>query len=153
VIVLLDEGAGLSVRRVGPWDRLQARLRASALDRQLAAGTSPESTATLAIHASHLCAPAQRRLLARRLEQIVETADAPARRTQVPVCRAAVRRARHELDQVAGRLSGPGPVDVRAIARLRALISDGTGPLYRPSHIDGLRNELHAALASMDVHG
>ena len=55
------------------------RLRASALDQELAAGTSPEATVALAVHAGRLCRPAQRRLLARSLTRIVAASELPAR--------------------------------------------------------------------------
>jgi len=151
MIVLLEEGAGLGLRRVRWWDRLVVRARASALDRALAAGASPERNVSLAVHAGRLCEPAQRRLLSRSLTRIVATLDAPAgRRTIAPVCRPAVRQAQAELAALAVRLSGSGPVDVHGVARVRLLLTDGTGPLYQPGPPERLRHELAALLAALN---
>ncbi|MFZ0249639.1 MAG: hypothetical protein WAL61_06815 [Acidimicrobiales bacterium] len=154
MIVLLDEGTGLGLRRVRWRDRLAVRARASALDDRLAAGASPESSVMLALHAAHLCHPSQRRVLARSLTRVVATADAPqARRLRAPVCRAAVRQARAELAAVAGRLTASGPVDVRGVARVRTLLADGTGPLYQPAPGRHLRHELAEVLQALDFAG
>ena len=120
MIVLVDEAAGLGLRRVRWKDRVVARVRTSALDRQLAAGSSPESSVPLALHAGRLCEPTARQVLARSLTRIVAAADDPtARRLTAPVHRPAVQSARAELVTVADRLvavgshrragGGPGP--------------------------------------------
>jgi hypothetical protein len=154
MIVVLEEGTGLGLRRVRWRDRLAVRIRASALDEQLVAGTSPESSVTLALHAGHLCEPAQRRVLARSLTKIVAAADAPVgRRLRAPVCRGTVQQSRAELAAVAGRLVASGPVGVRGVARLRTLLADGTGPLYRSAAPGGLQQELGHVLAALDSFG
>ncbi len=154
VIVLLEEGAGLGLRRVRWWDRLLVRARTSVLDRELAAGASPESSLALAIHAGRLCEPAQRWLLARSLTRVIAVSDAPAgRRLKAPVCRPSVRRARDELSAVVGRLTASGPVGVQGVARIRELLADGTGPLYQPAQPEQLRGRLVDALAALDPFG
>ncbi|MGO8824763.1 MAG: hypothetical protein ACLQU9_05935 [Acidimicrobiales bacterium] len=151
MIVLLQQGASLGLRRVRVRDRLRARLRASALDHQLAAGASPESSVALALHATHLCESSHCRLLAHSLTRLAAASDAPARsRLTAPVCRATVRRARAEIDAVVDRLEATVPVDVRGVARIRILLADGTGPLYRDSSADHLSTELRTALAEME---
>ncbi len=150
MIVVLEDGAHLDLRRVRWRDRLAVRARASALDAALAAGTSPDSSISLALHAGRLCGPAHRRLLARTLGRIVAAAEAPTGRRLTPVCRSAVQQVRPELASLAGRLSASGPVDVRGLARLRLLLEDGTGPLYPPARRDQLRAELTAVLAALD---
>ncbi len=151
MIVVLEEDAGLGLRRVRMRDRLLARLRASALDHELAGGASPESSIALALHAALLCGPSQRRILARSLTRIAAAADTSRRsRLKMPVCRSAVRGARTELDAVVDRLVASGPVDVRGVARIRSLLADGTGPLYRQSAGGRLRADFRAALAEMD---
>ena len=135
-------------------DRLVARVRAAALDRRLAAGASPEASVQLAVHAGRLCATTERQVLARSLTRIVAAADAPmARRLTAPVDRPAVRRARAELAAVAGRLVASGPVNVQGVARVRILVADGTGPLYRPAAPERLRRELIEALTALDSLG
>ena len=151
MIVLLEQGDGLRLRRVRVWDRLSARIRAAALDRALAAGTSPESGVTLAVHAQHLHNGAQRSLLARSLRRVGDSSQAPsAQHLHAPVDRQAVRRARPELEALAARLASSEPLDVRGVARVRTLLADGTGPLYREREPGRLRRELVATLASMD---
>ena len=150
-IVVLDLGAGLGLRRVRVRDRLVARIRRPALDRELAAGASPESSVALAVHARYLCRPEQRRLLARSLTEIGAASRAPAaRRLRAPIALHAVARARAELAAVVDRLAEAGPVDVRGVARIRDLLADGTGPLYRERRPGHLREELLAARRAMD---
>lgn len=145
MIVLLENDGDLRLRRVRWRDRLTARLRAGALDAALVAGAPPETSVPLSLHAEHLCAPSHRRLLARSLRRLVAVSEAPAtRRRSVPVNRAAVLRARGELESLADRLASAGPLDVRGVAKLRALLSDGTGPLYRPATAARLDRELVA---------
>jgi len=48
------------------------------------------------------------------------------------------------------RLSAAAPVDVCGVARIRNLLTDGTGPLYREVAPGGLNRELLAALRAMD---
>jgi hypothetical protein len=153
-VVVLEEDSGLGLRRVRWRDRLLVRARASALDHDLAAGASPDANVPLAVHARRLCEPGQRRVLARSLARIVAAADAPtARRLRAPVCRPAVQGARAELAAVAGRLRATGPVDVHGMARIRTLLADGTGPLYRSAAPEQLRNELTAVLHALDSFG
>jgi hypothetical protein len=151
VIVVLEQGDGLRLRRVRPWDRLRAHLRAAALDRELAAGASPDSSVALAVHAEHLHAEGQRSLLARSLRRVGAAPDtAPAHRLWAPLDREAVRRTRAELEALADRLASSEPLAVRGVARVRTLLSDGAGPLYQESDPARLRHELAATLASMD---
>jgi hypothetical protein len=151
MIVVLEQDAGLGLRRVRWWNHVLVRVRASALDQELATGASPESNLALAVHAGRLCNPAQRHVLARSLTQIAAASSSPAgRRLKAPVCRPAVHRARAELAAVADRLVATGPVDVEGVARVRRLVADGTGPLYRPGSADQLRGELAAALTALE---
>jgi hypothetical protein len=154
LIVVLEQDTVLGLRRVRVRDRLVARLRRPALDRDLAAGASPESSVALAVHARYLCRPEQRRVLGQTLTEIDAASETPAsRRSKAPLAHQAISLARAELSAVAGRLAGPGPVDVRGVARIRNLLADGTGPLYRESGPRHLRNELAAALRAMDSPG
>ena len=153
-IVVVEQAAGLGLRRVRVRDRLAARIRRSTLDRELAAGASPESSVDLAVHARFLCRPEQRRVLGCTLTEIVAASETPsARRSRVPLCRTAISQAHAELEAVVGRLVAPGPVGVRGVARIRSLLADGTGPLYRESGAGHLRQELVAALRAFDSLG
>jgi hypothetical protein len=151
VIVVLEQRDGLRLRRVRLWERVAARLRSATLDRELAAGASPDSSVALAVHAEHLHADAQRSLLARSLRRVGAAPDtATARRLRALLDREAVRRAQAELEALAARLASSQPLDVRGVARVRTLLSDGTGPLYQENDPARLRRELAATLASMD---
>jgi hypothetical protein len=151
VIVLLEQGDALRLRRVRPWDRLKAQLCAAALDRALAAGSSPESSVALAVHAAHLHKGAQRSLLARSLRRVGACSEAPsAQHPHAPFDRDAVRQARAELEALAVRLASSEPLDIRGVARVRTLLVDGTGPLYGGHQPGRLRRELVATLASLD---
>jgi hypothetical protein len=152
MIVLLETDGELTMRRVRLRDRLSARFRAAALDAALVAGTSPESTVLLALHAEQLLAPAQRRLLARSLRRIVAVSEAPlGGRRAVPLNRDAVLRNREEFESLAQRLSSAEPLDVRGVAKVRTLLSDGSGPLYRAEEADRLQRELVAATSAIEL--
>jgi hypothetical protein len=149
--VLLEEGrAGLAVRRVRLRDRIRARLKSMALDRQLADGATPEASVALALHAAHVYQPAQRRILARSLTRIVDASASPPSRAATPLSRMAVVRARAELVAVVDRLNADGPVGVQGVARVRLLLADGCGPLYGNSRPDQLQRELRSALVALD---
>jgi hypothetical protein len=151
MIVLLEEDRGLTLRRVGLRERVKARLRSGSLDEALVRGASPESSAELALHARQVASPAGRQLLAQGLRRVVALADAPdTGRRAVPIASSAVRRARNQLEALAARLASEGPVDARGVARIRVLLSDGSGPLYRPSAPGRLRGELVAARSALD---
>jgi hypothetical protein len=138
--LLLESGDAVVGRRAGLRDRLTARLRAHALDRELARGVAPESCGALTLRARTLIGPSARAALARQLRRVVRD----ARGDHVWLSRVAVRRVAHELDVLADRLDAPGPVDVRGVAEARLLLTDGTGPLY----LRGATEELHARVAS-----
>jgi hypothetical protein len=149
--VLLEQECGLSVRRVRVRDRLKARVRAGALDRQLVEGAGPDTSVALALHAARVYGPSQRRILARSLSRLAGSPDSHSARLHVPVDHEAVRRAYGELEAVADRLDGEGPVSVQGVARIRLLLADGTGPLYRAARPEQLRRELQSALRALDL--
>lgn len=152
--VLIDEGRGLEVRRVRIRDRLLSRLRAAALDRELASGASPESSIALAVHARHLCEWAERSVLAQSLTRIAAAGvadDRPGRPShRIPLSQTAIRRSGAELSAVVARLEAGAPVGVQGVARIRKLLTDGTGPLYQRAAPGRLGRELRAALEAMD---
>ena len=69
------------------------------------------------------------------LERAVEEVDGPWHRggAAVPFDRPAVAEAAPLLLQVAARLRAPGPLPVEAMRLVRALATDGAGPLYARS--------------------
>jgi hypothetical protein len=151
-LLLLVSGETVTGRRAGLRDRLMARLRAGALDRELARGVAPESCGALTLRARTLIGPSARATLARQLRRVVSD----ARGGHVWLSRVAVRRpevldAAEELDLLAARLAAPGPVDVRGVAQVQLLLTDGTGPLYFRGATDELRARVADALSRLEV--
>jgi hypothetical protein len=150
MIVLLEQEAGLRLRRVRVRDRLWARLRAAELDRGLAGGASPESNVSLSLHAARVYRPSQCRTLARSLRRLADTTADTSRLHRVPLNRNAIGGAQEELDAVVDRLTAARPADARGVARIRLLLSDGAGPLYGGARPERLRRELRSALEAME---
>ena len=96
-----------------------------------------------------------RRTLARSLERLAEQADTPRppfRTAVVQPCRPQVREARPQMLTIAQRLRSNAPVGVCGVARLQALLSNGAGPCYAPSHPDALNTELRAVADLLEAH-
>jgi len=130
--------------------RMTARLRAARFDRALAVGVPAPAGSALAAHAARLTSVAERQAVARALRRAVRDAK-DTRATQsgrVPMHRANIASAEALIDEVRLRLHAPHPVSARGMARLRQLLSDGTGPLYRYGSGD-LAGRLRAVLAAL----
>jgi hypothetical protein len=114
---------------------LWARLFAARYDAEVEAGMIPFGGTPLAAHWVRLTSVRERRDVAFALCAVVRDAESAQRHgnPRAPVDRAAVRRARKVVDEVLERLTGPTPVRARGMARLRLLLADGRGPLYRAS--------------------
>jgi hypothetical protein len=151
-VLVHDERGRLTLRRLRPWHRVLARARAARLDRELAAGMSPEASATLAARALRLTSPGFRRDLATSLQRILAAAGDPpalprspataARPPRIPPRPERVRQSAPLLAALASRLAAPGPVPAQGVATLSQLLADGTGPLYHQAS----RNDLRALL-------
>jgi len=167
MLVLLDEADCPVASPARLRDRLMVRVRASRLDRELAAGASPDATVALALRAQMLVQMRTRRGMARGAQRILERAmrapaaglpPAPAAGglrmpaagvLQVPVCRDRVRDSAEELGDLIRRLLGGGPVAARGVALASALLTDGSGPLYRRSNADDLQARIREALSAL----
>jgi hypothetical protein len=150
--LLLASGDAVVGRRVGLRDRLMARLQARALDRQLARGVAPETCGALTLRARTLIGPSARAALARQLRRVVsDVRGGHVWLSRVAVRRPAVLDAADELEVLADRLAAPGPVDVRGVAQVQLLLTDGTGPLYFPRETEELRARLADALSRLEV--
>ena len=110
--------------------RMTARLPAARFDRALAVGVPAPAGSALAAHAARLTSVAERQTVARALRRAVRDAkDTRATQTgRVPMHRANIASAEALIDEVRLRLHMPHPVSARGMARLRQLLSDGTGP-------------------------
>jgi len=151
--VLLDDDLGrLTLRRLRPWHRMLARCRAARLDRELADGASPESSASLAARAIRLTSMELHRDLATSLQRILAATGEPApalpgtahpspgatHPPRVPLRLARISQSAPLLAELASHLAEPGPVPVRGVAMVSQLLADGTGPLYRGACRDDL---------------
>jgi hypothetical protein len=130
--------------------RLVARLRADRLDRMIAVGVPAAVGSAQAAHEARLTSIAEREAIARSLRTTV--ADARGRglllSSRLPLHVPNITAAADVIDTVTLRLHSPQPVNARGMARLRQILTDGTGPLYRYGRGD-LRGRLGAALAAL----
>ena len=158
--VLLSDGQDrLTLRRLRPWHRMLARCAAARLDRELAAGASPETSATLAARAMHLTSVKVRRDLAASVQRILAAAGHPAQVTlasavavhppRLPLRRARISQSAVPLASLAGYLTAPGPVPVHGVAIISQLLADGTGPLYRHGCADDLSDIIENATRAL----
>jgi hypothetical protein len=123
--VLLDDDLGrLTLRRLRPWHRLLAHCLAARLDRDLAGGASPESSALLAARAMRLTSMTFRRELAASLRRM------HGRPPRVPLYLPRIRQFGSGLAELADDLVVTGPVPVQGVAMVTQVLADGTGPFY-----------------------
>jgi hypothetical protein len=147
-VLLHDDLDRLTLRRLRPWHRLLARCAAARLDRELAAGASPETNALLATRAMQLTSMTFRLDLAASLQRILAAGRQPpagmpwptgaVHPPRVTLCRAQISRSAGPLATLAGSLATPGPVSAQGVAMVSQLIADGAGPLYREACGDDL---------------
>ena len=136
----------------GPWDRFVASMLASSLDRKLAAGQLPRSSAALAIRAQQIVSPTARRELIRNWIHVLNL----ARRSPVPIssrgplCRGAVAAAEREVREMICVLAGGLPIAPRGAALARWLLIDGTGPLHNLGCPLDLSTAVREATRQMD---
>ncbi len=130
--------------------RLTALLRTGHFDRQLAVGVPPCEGSALAVHQMRLTTIAEREAIARSLRNTMREARSGSSplTSRVPLNPTNIIDAEDLIDTVTLRLHSPQPVSARGMARLRVLLADGCGPLYRFGHGD-LRGRLGAALAAL----
>jgi hypothetical protein len=130
--------------------RVTARLRACRLDRQLAVGVPAPSGSALAVHQERLTSAAEREAIARTLRHLVREAHTggPLSSSRIPVHPDNVLAAEDLIDAITLRLHSPRPISARGVARLRVVLSDGCGPMYRYGRGD-LSGRLGAALAAL----
>ncbi len=130
--------------------RLTARLRAGGLDRLIAVGVPAAPGSALAAHEARLMSMTEREAIARSLRRAVADADGRGvlLSSRIPLHRPNIKGAEDLIDAITLRLHSPRPVSARGMARLRQILADGTGPLYRFGRGD-LNGRLGAALAAL----
>jgi hypothetical protein len=134
-------------------ERLAARLLAARLDRELAAGASPESSVLLALRAEYLVRPRIRRMLSASLQRILSEAVRPRQRpsSALPLCaRGRVMAVEREFQELIGRLSAPCPVPACGVAKVRLLLTEGNGPLYLGGGSRDLRASILSAVDALE---
>src|SRR6185503_5222198 len=130
--------------------RVTARLRAHHLDRQVAVGVPAAAGSALAVHQARLTSVAEREAVARTLRRVVTEVHAGGGplSSRVGLHTTNIEAAEDLIDAITLRLHSPRPVSARGIARLRVVLADGTGPMYRFGRGD-LGGRLGAALAEL----
>jgi len=158
-VLLRDYLGRLTLRRLRPWHRLLVRCSAARLDRELAAGASPETSVSLAARAMQLTSMKVRRELAASMQRILADANAPpavmavraaaVHPPRLPLCRARISQSAGPLATLAAYLAAPGPVPVRGVAMVSQLLGDGTGPLYYDGCGDDLGDIIEEATRAL----
>lgn len=139
-------------RRPSPKLGLQVLIHRRQLDRQLAEGHNSAGDPQLTMRAAQLTGPAARARLARMLREAVcsldDSALAQYLRPEAPLATASVRACAREINDLSQALTAPNP-DVRGVAIVRTLLTDGTGPLYIGGQPGELRAVVLAASAAL----
>jgi hypothetical protein len=134
---------------------ITAWLCGARLDRDLAAGVASWRSPLHAARALQITRRRERRRLARSLAILVAHAQLPharfLRSGVVEPCRTQVREALPSISAIGQRLRGAGPLHATGVARLRILLSDGSGPCYRASHPAALRDALDVVFGWLDT--
>ncbi|WP_237568119.1 hypothetical protein [Mycolicibacterium lacusdiani] len=129
------DGIGMRSSVVAPsvLARLRAHVFSYRYDCELEAGVDPEPGSALQVHGARLSSDTERADLAHALRVVLYDAETGTslRHGRVPIRSDAVRRAADLIEGVIDRLESPSPARVRGVARLRILLADGQGPLYR----------------------
>jgi hypothetical protein len=153
-VLLTDQGNPeyVSSERVNARIRLSAYLHGSRLDRELAAGACPDSSAALSLRAQALLGASARSRLASYIERLVEEAPRPLIQltSGAPVRRRQVLAARRTLLELAERLVSSGPIDARGVAYAGVLVSAADGPVYDSRAADDFEPALRAAITALD---
>ncbi|BBY60789.1 hypothetical protein [Mycolicibacterium sarraceniae] len=130
--------------------RLKARLLAGRLDREVEVGIVPLPGSSLAAHIARLTSSGEREALAGTLMQALAELRRDRRgfSPHIPVDPERLASCRDVIDDITLLLHSPRPVRARGMARLRLLLADGTGPLYRNGR-GSLAAELRGVLAAL----
>lgn len=130
--------------------RWRVRFLAARLDRDLEAGILPEPGSALALHMARVTSVEERQALARSLRHAVSDPCDTGRVVpmRVPFHAQRVAACQDVINDITLLLHSPRPVRARGMARLRMLLSDGRGPLYRNGR-GSLAAELRGVLAAL----
>jgi hypothetical protein len=142
-------GSGRSqARRPGRLVSLRAWLRPGSLDRDLASGIAPWRSSTHAARALQLTTARRRETYAVGLERVLAETERTGGRVStrfsgvVTPDPASVILCAPTIWEIVATLRAPAPVSAEGMARLRALLCDGAGPLYCAGNAEQLRQGL-----------
>jgi hypothetical protein len=151
-LVLFDSHQrAVTARRSRLRERVSARFFPWQLDAALARGVPADSRGDLSLRAHRLISPRTRRRLVAEMSAIVDEAThpTPARHRVVRGCDVEVLVTAPLLQEIAQRLSHPGPVEAAGVAQIGILLHDGTGPLYSEAWTGELERVLLRALDAL----
>jgi hypothetical protein len=144
-------------RRPGRLARLRARLNRAALDRDLASGVAPWRSPAHAARALQLTGARRREAYAHGLKRLLSETENPRRSTRISAVvlpnPASVILCAPVIWEIVAELRGPAPVSAEGMARLRALLCDGAGPIYCAGHEHELRQALEHVARWLPVAG
>jgi hypothetical protein len=130
---------------------MRAQFGRTRLDEELAAGVRPDSDPLLRRRAQVLLSRESRLGMASGLDRARRQGGPAALHTaQVPVPAQALREAAPALQRLADRMRGHLPISPQGAAKTNILLTDGSGPLYRPDG-NGLRAAARSALAALEA--
>ena len=141
--------AGSEVLTPSPAARFAALTRGATLDRALILGADPSASPSLAARAQRLTSRRYRRDLAGGVERALDSREETGLHSRVRPAAAAIRACRAQLRAVADLLAGDTPVYAPGVARVRALLRDGAGPLYTDRCGEALEAALRAVRAAL----
>ncbi len=132
--------------------RLLARLLATSLDHQLAAGRLPLPGTALARHAGQITTPAARTELTRRWHKVLNLAGRPAvsLAPRAPLRLRDVAESEADIRKLIAILASSRPIAARGAAAASWLLTDGTGPLYNGHAPVDLADAIRAAIRDLD---
>jgi hypothetical protein len=133
-------------------DRLLSRAFGASLDRQLAAGSPPESALLLAVRAEDIVSMRARLALAGDWDHLLQVARRVRvpRSPTVPVRGRSIAAAEPAIRELVRRLRNPLPVSAQGVAMASVLLTDATGPVYDRHSSVTLAAALEAAITELD---
>jgi hypothetical protein len=134
----------------GVLDQLSARLRTRRLDRALARGVPAEGSPALSWRAQALTRPSVTHELGSELRRLVSEAHDPGRALlRVHADPERLIGVEAELRRLASRLDSARPSHPAGVAKVRLLLTDGTGPLYGCSSVQALSAAVQDAFVAL----
>ena len=131
---------------------LTQQLRASALDRELAAGARLRGNPRLERRGEKVTCRRRREKLANALDQLVADAQQPHRgvTAAIPMDRAEVLDARIPLRDLSCRLRSDAPVDPQGVLLTEQVLCDVASPVFRPAERGALRMAVRRLNTALD---